>query len=67
MRTVRSEHLFSGFCPVDRRDSMYSAYRIGPAASGRGLCDIDTVLLRVTKSRIKKLEVLAWRKFTDYN
>ena len=28
---------------------------MGPAASGRGLCDIDRVFSIVTKSRIKKL------------
>ena len=38
---------------------------MGPAASGRGLCDIDRVLFRVTKSRVKKWEVLAQRKYTD--
>ena len=26
---------------MSRRRSMFSAFRIGPAASGRGLCDID--------------------------
>ena len=31
---------------------MFSAPRIGPAASGRGLCDIDRVLFKVTKSRV---------------
>jgi len=34
---------------------MFSAFRIGPAASGHGLCDIDRVLFRVTESRAKKL------------
>ena len=32
---------------------MFSAFRVGPAASGRGLCDIDRVLFRVSKSRVK--------------
>ena len=32
-----------------------SAFRVGPAASGRGLCDIGRVLFRVAKSRVKKL------------
>ena len=43
------------------RDSMFSAFRMDPAASERGLCDIDRVLFRVTKSRAKKWEVLARR------
>ena len=32
---------------------------MGPATSGRGLCDIDIVLFRVAKSRVKKWGVLA--------
>ena len=36
---------------------MTLAFRMGPAASGRGLCDIDRVLFRVTKSRVKKLGI----------
>ena len=32
-----------------------STFRMGPAASGRGLCDIDRVLFRVAKSRFRKL------------
>ena len=32
---------------------MFSAFRMGPAASG--LYDIDRVLLRITKSRVKKI------------
>ena len=35
-------------------------------ASGRGWCCIDRVLFRVTKSLVKKWEVLARRKYTDY-
>ena len=27
--------------PIVRRDAMVSAFRLSPAASGRGLCDID--------------------------
>ena len=33
---------------IVRRHSMFSAFPMGPAASERGLCDIDKVLLRVT-------------------
>ena len=33
---------------------MFSVFRMGPATSGRGLCDIDRVLFRVTKSRVEK-------------
>ena len=46
---------------------MLSAFRMGPAAKGRGLCDIDRVLFGLTKSRVKKCEVLVRRKYTDYN
>ena len=38
------------------RVSMFSAFRIGPAASGRRLCDIDSVLFKVTESRVKELK-----------
>jgi len=44
---------------------MISAFRMGSAASGRGLCDIDRVLFKVTKSRVKKWEVLLRQKYTD--
>ena len=37
---------------------MISTFRMGPTESERGLCDIDRVLFRVTKSRVKKWEVL---------
>ena len=30
---------------------MFSAFRMGPAASERGQCDIDRVLFRVSKSQ----------------
>ena len=40
---------------IDRRDSIFSLFVIGPVASGRGLCDIDSVIFRVTKSRVRKL------------
>ena len=36
---------------------MFSAFRMGPAASRRGLFDIDTVLFEVTKSRVKKMGI----------
>ena len=32
---------------------MISVFPMGPAASGRELCDIGRVLLRVTKSRVR--------------
>ena len=34
---------------------MISAFRVRPAASGHGRCDIDKVQFRVTQSRVKKL------------
>ena len=34
---------------------MRLAFRMDPAASGRGLCDIDRVLFKVTQSHVKKL------------
>ena len=34
---------------------MLLAIRLDPAASGRGLCDIDRVLFKVTQSLVKKL------------
>ena len=34
---------------------MVPAFRVRPAASGRGLLDIDRVLFRVTQSRVKNL------------
>ena len=37
---------------------MVSAFSMCPAASGRGLCDIDRVLFRGTKSRVKNWEGL---------
>ena len=37
---------------------MISAFRVGLAASERGLCDIDRVYFRATQSRVKKLEDL---------
>ena len=30
---------------------MFLAFRMGPGTSGRGLCDVDRVLFRVTKSQ----------------
>ena len=36
-----------------RSDFMYPACRMGPAASGSGLYDIDRVIFIVTKSGVK--------------
>ena len=33
---------------------MFWGFRMGPAVNGRGLCDLDKVLFRVGKSRVKK-------------
>ena len=33
---------------------MFSAFRMGPAPSERGLCDIDRVLFRVTLNQVSK-------------
>ena len=41
-----------------RRDSMFSAFRMGQAASGRGQYDIGRVYIRATQSRVKKLRIL---------
>ena len=46
---------------------MFSVSGMGPAESGRVLFDIDRVVLRISKSRVKKWEVLARRKYTYYN
>ena len=32
---------------ISRRDSIFSAFRIGPVASARKLSDIDTVLFKI--------------------
>ena len=45
---------------------MILAYRMGPAASGRRLCDIDRVLFRVTNSRVRKLGSLGTAKLYQY-
>ena len=45
---------------------MFSAFGMGPAACGRGLSDIDRVLFRVTKSRLRKLGSRGTAKYTDY-
>ena len=34
---------------------MFLAFRMGPAVSGRRLCDIDSVLFGATRSRVGKL------------
>ena len=44
---------------------MISVNRMDLAANGRGLCDIDRVLFRVAKSRVKNWEVLVRQKYTD--
>ena len=48
-------------CTMTRRDSIFSAFRMEPADSGSGLCDIYRVLIIVAKSRQKR-EVLARQK-----
>ena len=40
--------------------------RMGPAASGRGLCDIDRVFFRVAKSRVQNWEVHARENWSVY-
>ena len=52
------------YCIV-RRDSIFSAFGMGPAASGRRVCDIDRVLFRGTKSLVRELGILSRRKFTN--
>ena len=47
---------------MTRGDSVISVFCMAPAASGRGLCDIDRVFLKVAKSRVKKWEILAREK-----
>ena len=34
---------------------MFSAFCMGPTVGGRGLCDIDRVLISVAKSVVQKL------------
>ena len=41
---------------------MISAFRMGPATSGRRLCDIDSVLFRVTKSLVRKIGLFDFNK-----
>ena len=38
---------------ITRTDSMISAYRVHPAASGRGLCGIDRLEFGITQPRVK--------------
>ena len=40
--------------PITWRNSMFSAFRLGPANIGHGLCDIDRILFRVGESGVKK-------------
>ena len=42
--------------PINRRDSMILVFRMGPAANGRGLCDIDRVFFKVAQLRAKNVE-----------
>ena len=37
------------------RDSMLSAFRMGPAASGRGLCDIDRTYIQSYEITCQKI------------
>ena len=39
---------------------MFSSFRVGLGAGGRGIC--DRVLFRVTKSRVKNLEIVLARR-----
>ena len=48
-------------------DSIFSPFRKEPAATGRRLCDTDSVLCIVVQSRAKKLEFLTRLKYTDYD
>ena len=43
-----------------------TAFRMGPGASGRGLCDIDRVLFTVTESRVKKMGSPGTAKIYQY-
>ena len=45
---------------------MFSAFRMGTAASGRGLCDIDGVLISVSKSLVKKLVSPCTKKILNF-
>ena len=47
---------------------MIFAFRMGPTACGRGLCDIDLVLFRGTQLRARKLvspSMAARQKYTN--
>ena len=41
---------------------MISVFRMGPATSGRRLCDIDSVLFGVTKSLVRKIGLFDFNK-----
>ena len=62
-RTMKN---FQNIAFIPRRHSMFSAFRMGPAASGCGLCDIDWVFFRISQSRVKNWKVLARRRYA-YN
>ena len=42
---------------------MILAFRLGPTASGRGLCDIERVFFIIAKSRVKKF----WKALHEKN
>ena len=42
---------------------MITAFRMGLAASGRGLCDIDRVLLRSIKTNLFRKSIMASKHF----
>ena len=47
---------------VLNKHSMILVFHMGPVVSGRGLSDIDRLLVRFTKSFVKNWEVLARQK-----
>ena len=49
-----------------KRDPMFSTFRVGPAASGRELYDIDRVISELNHVS-KNWEVIPSRKYTEYN
>ena len=51
---------------MNRKDFMFSAFRMGPGVSGRGLCESDRLQSRKSESNIEKLESLGTAKFDRY-
>ena len=51
-RSVADSNLGSA---INKRNSIISVFRMGSTAIGRGMCDINRVLFRVSKSPVKKL------------